>query len=112
MVLHQVPHATQKTAHSTNAGVGEVSTAVVRSEKHQVHAQRVGSESIEVHVGVHHVASTLAHLAATADQQPVSAKAGEWLLEVQVAQVVQRHCDKAAVQQMQDRVLRSTDIHI
>ena len=39
-------------------------------------------------------------------------KASERLLELQVPEIVQRHCDEAAVQQVEHGVLRAADVHV
>ena len=109
---HQVPHAAKKTAHAADARIAELTAAVIGSQEHEVHPQRVSPKSIEVRVGIDHVTVAFAHLAAMFGEQTVRSEAAERLLERQVAQVVQRHGDEAAVQQVQNGVLRTADIHV
>src|SRR5262249_23809018 len=60
VAYHEVPNASEKTPDTSDSDVGEVTRLIKRTEKHQVHAQRVGSDAIEIRIRIDDVAAALA----------------------------------------------------
>src|SRR5439155_7359124 len=65
---------------------------------------------LDVLVGVNDVALSLRHFRAFADDVTVRAKAREGLLEIELPRVVQNHRDESRIQEMQHRVLVTSDV--
>ena len=108
--VHGTPDALEETAHAGDAAVAIVAALFIRAEEHQIGAETVSAPAFDELIGVHDIAPRLRHLGAFADDHPVCAEAREWLLEVEMSRVVQRHRDEARIEQVQHGVLVTADI--
>ena len=102
----------QEPVWALNALGAVVATLFVRSQEHEIRAERVRAVFVDDGVGDNHIALRLRHLRAFGDDQPVRPEPRKRFLEVDVAQVLQHHAQEARVHEMQDRMLIATDVHV
>ena len=107
---HAVPHLLQEALRSGQTAVAEIPAPLEGAEEHQVHAERVRAEPRDVFVRQDHVAARLRDLRAVPDEQAVLAEAVVRLLELEVPEIVQHHCEEARVEEVEDGVLLAADV--
>src|SRR6185503_17600281 len=98
--MNQVPDLVEESPDTDDPGLAEVAALLEGAEEHEVHPEGVGTPLLDVQVGDDDIAPRLGHLGAVLHDQPVRAELGEWLLEVNVAEVLEHHTDEARVEQV------------
>ena len=89
-----------------------IAALFVRTQKHEVRADGVGAILFDELVRDDRVALALGHFGALPDDCAMGTEAAEWLIEVEVAQIMEGHRDEAGVKEMQDGVLVSADVTV
>ena len=107
-----LPQAVQKAGRALDAAALVVRRLIVRADEQQIEAHRVRSVFGDDRVRGDHVAAALGHLASVADDEAVGAELAERLVEVERAEVVQRHGEKARVHEVQHGVFVAADVAV
>ena len=105
-------HAGEEPFDADDAVVGEVASLFPRGSEQQGAAQHVCAVGVDVVVGGDDVAAALGHLGAVVDDHAAKADAGEWFIERDQSQIVQRHGDEPGVQVMALHVLGPTGVEV
>ena len=109
-ILGNAPRTRQELAGARWGNVSPVD--VVFRWRREDHGQtdRVHTELVELFAQVHAVTEGLGHRLALVQDLPLVEQSLEWLVEVEVAEALQRLGDEARVQQVKDRVLNAANV--
>ncbi len=112
LLQHDAPKPIEEADDALEPGVLPLGVLLDRADEEQVHADRVGSVSLDVLVRRDRVALRLRHLRAVAVEHSLREQAREGLPKPDHPEVVQHLHEEARVEQVQDRVLDTADVLI
>src|SRR5579859_2879171 len=107
-----LPDPVQKAYNAADAAIIKIAASFIWSHKQQVEPEDIRAKGGDIVVGIDDIAPRLGDLDATGRNGSIGAETLEWDLEVQMPQIVERHRDEAYIHQVQQTMLRPTDIHV